>query len=56
MPEYEYRVAIDGKVIAGDMDLTTALILAEALFKKYYAEPRLEVIVTRVEKAVCEGI
>ena len=39
MPEYEFTVALDNTVVAADMDLNTALILAEALFKKYYAEP-----------------
>ena len=55
MPEYEYIVAMDGPIVARGMDLATALILAEALMKKYYAEPRLEVLITREEKSVCEG-
>ena len=55
MPEYEFNVALDGRVVAGDMDLATALILAEALFKKYYAEPKLDVTIIRAERATCQG-
>ena len=53
MPEYEFTVALDNTVVAGDMDLNTALILAEALFKKYYAEPGIQVTISRIEKARC---
>ena len=53
MPEYEFTVALDNTVVAGDMDLNTALILAEALFKKYYAEPEIQVTISRIEKARC---
>ena len=55
MPEFDYRVALDDKVVAGSMDLATALILAEALFKKYYMEPKLNVSIIRVEKSASEG-
>ncbi len=53
MPEYEFVVALDNTVVARDMDLATALILAEALFKKYYAEPKIDVTISRIEKATC---
>jgi hypothetical protein len=53
MPEYEFVVALDDTVVARDMDLATALILAEALFKKYYAAPKIEVTISRIEKGKC---
>lgn len=47
MPRNSYKVIVDGQVYAGDMELETALILVEALFNKWYHEPKLAITVQR---------
>ena len=47
MDEYEYKVLVDGKVYARDMDLDTALTLTKALFDKWYLEPHVAITIER---------
>ena len=49
MPEYIYKVIVDGKVYADDMTLETALTLTEALFNKWYSEDNLAITIQRTE-------
>ena len=53
MNEVTYRVIVDDRVQARDMDLTTALTLAEALFHKWYDEPRLAITIEREDSHAC---
>lgn len=43
----KFSVVIDDEVLARDMELDTALILASALFTKYYNEPDMKVTIAR---------
>ncbi len=43
----KFLVIVDGDVLARDMELDTALILASALFTKYYNEPDMKVTIAR---------
>ena len=47
MEEYEYKVLVDGKVYAGEMNLDTALTLTKALFDKWYNEANLAITIER---------
>lgn len=51
MTEKKYRVLVDDTVVAENMNLETALLLAKALFEKYYAEYLMVVSVTEMERA-----
>jgi len=58
MPEGKYTVAIGNDIVARDMDLNTALVLAEALFKKYFAADEFDVTIRRVNEKImrCEAV
>ena len=47
MDEFTYTVLMDGNLIAEKMDLAHALILAKALFEKYYQEEDISVTIQR---------
>lgn len=52
MNEYEYKVVVDNKVYARDMDLQTALTLTEALFNKWHGETNLAITIEREDFSV----
>lgn len=43
----KFSVIVADEVLASDMELDTALILASALFTKYYNEPDMKVTIVR---------
>lgn len=45
MNERKYSVAIDGTMVAQEMNLETALILVKGLFETYYAEPKISICI-----------
>lgn len=47
MDVIKFSVIVDGDALARDMELDTALILASALFTKYYNEPDMKVTIAR---------
>lgn len=47
MSEHTYSVYVDDKRYARDMDLTTALMLVETLFTKWYNEDHLAITIRR---------
>lgn len=54
MPEFEYRVALGNTMVARCPELETAIVLADALFQKYFAESDLNVTISRVEVCLSE--
>lgn len=56
MPEYHYSVLVDNEVVARELTLPNALILAEALFDKWYNEINLSVTIRRDEDSHCVTI
>ena len=47
MNEYRYSILVDDEVIAKDMLLSNAMIMAEALFQKWYSEADLTISIKR---------
>lgn len=54
MPRNSYKVLVDGQVYARDMELSTALILVEGLFDKWYSEPNLAITIQRESNSLTE--
>ena len=55
MNERNYKVYIDGQVVAREMDLRTATILVRALFQEYYEDHMMKISVQEEDRAVgCE--
>lgn len=64
MNEYTYSVIVDKEIVAHEMTLKNALILAKALFEEYFNEEHISVTIQRDtsdkctisdEEFVCEG-
>ena len=55
MPRNSYKVLVDGQVYARDMELSTAMVLVEGLFDKWYQEQNLAITIQRESDtaAVC---
>lgn len=47
MPRNSYKVLVDDQVYARDMELSTAMVLVEGLFDKWYQEPNLAITIQR---------
>ena len=54
MPQYTYKVLVDKQVYARDMDLSTALLLTQALFDKWHSEANLAITIEREDNNTCE--
>lgn len=50
MSEFNYNVVMGGAIIAEGMRLEHAVILVDALFKKYYSDACLSVTIEREPK------
>lgn len=50
MSEDSYRILFHDIVLADHMTLSTALILLEALFRKFYNEPSGQYIIEKMEE------
>ena len=55
MNGYLYEVSLDGIPYATEMNLEAAMILVEALFTKWFAEPDLAFEIRRIEKSSKDG-
>lgn len=55
MSGYLYEVSLDGIPYATEMNLEAAMILVEALFTKWFAEPDLAFEIRRIEKSPKDG-
>lgn len=55
MNGYLYEVSLDGIPYATEMNLEAAMILVEALFTKWFAEPDLAFEIRRIEKSPKDG-
>jgi hypothetical protein len=53
MEEKRYQVLIDNEVIASNMDLNIATVLAKALFEEYYNDCTMVVSIREEERTVC---
>ena len=53
MEERRYKVLIDNMVVADNMDLKTATILAKALFEEYYNDYEMVVSIKKVDTEIC---
>ena len=53
MGEKKYKVFINDEVIAKDMDIRTATVLARALFEEYYNDYTMTVSIKQEYRAVC---
>lgn len=53
MGENKYKVLIDNKVVAKDMDIRTATVLVRALFEEYYNNYAMTVSIKQEDRAVC---
>ena len=53
MYESKYMVLINNGVVARDMDIRTATILAKALFEEYYNDHTMMVSIKEEDRAVC---
>jgi len=49
MIEIKYKVTINSKTVAENMDLETAIILVKALFNEYYSDTDMVVSVYKME-------
>lgn len=47
MEEDKYNVALEYEIIATGLRLEYAVLMAKALFEKYYADPTIKVTITR---------
>ena len=45
--KYQFSVIVADEVLAKGMEIDTALVLASALFTKYYNEPDMKVTIAR---------
>ena len=53
MEEKKYKVLIDSKVVASNMDIKTATVLVMALFEEYYNDYTMAVTIKQEDRAVC---
>ena len=53
MEEKKYKVLINSKVVAKDMDIRTATVLVRALFEEYYNDYTMTISIKQEDKAVC---
>ena len=51
--QHTYRVIVDKQVYAKEMDLTTALLLTQALFEKWHSEANLVITIEREDNDGC---
>lgn len=51
MSTKKYEIVMDNVVIASDMDVNTALILIEAIYKKYYNEEGMSIAIREMDRA-----
>lgn len=48
--EFKYWVALNDEKLARDMSLADATLFMKALFDKYYADPLIEITISREEE------
>lgn len=51
----QYDVYMDGEVIAQRMTITTALILIEAFYNRYWDDNKMEMSIKPSQKCGCKG-
>lgn len=51
----QYDVYMDGEVIAQRMTITTALLLIEAFYNRYWDDNNMEMSIKPCQKCECKG-
>lgn len=55
MKEYRYKVCVPGDVVCENVRMDYAIMIAQALLDKYYADPNMSVTIVRINNTTEEN-